>query len=193
MKAGSLGKKATKLFVDASYNDVNKIGKFEIDPELSTKRSKVYVNPSGKVVVAHQGSKTVSDWTKYNPSILLGKYKNTKRYKDIEDLQKEVNAKYGKSNVQTVTHSQTGVASRLLAKKGLTESGQSGTLNPAILGRKPKGLKVYRSSGDIVSAFTKLDPGDVTIQAKTYNPVTEHGTSVLEGGSQFDLEPKRYL
>jgi hypothetical protein len=26
-----------------------------------------------------------------------------------------------------------------------------------------------------------------------YNPVTEHGTSVLEGGGQFDLEPKRYL
>ena len=50
---------------------------------------------------------------------------------------------------------------------------------PAIIGNKPKGLKVIRSSGDIVSALTNLDPEDVTIQAKTYNPITEHGTSIL--------------
>ena len=87
MKGGSLGKRATQLFLEQSYKDDPKpVGKFQIDPQLSTKRSAVYVNPSGKVVVSHQGSKTLDDWTKYNPAILLGQYKNTKRYKDIEKV-----------------------------------------------------------------------------------------------------------
>ena len=191
MKGGSLGKKATKLFLEQAYKDKPEpVGKFQIDKELSTKRSKVYVNPKGQVVVAHQGSKGTQDWLYNNPSLILGKYKTTDRYKAIEDVQKKVNAKYGKESVETVSHSQTGQASRLLAKKGLTVPTQSTTLNPAIIGNK-KNVKVYRSSGDIVSAFTKLDPLDETIQAKTYNPITEHGTSILGGG--FDFDQKRYM
>jgi len=192
MKGGSLGKKATKLFINASYKDhPEPIGKFQIDPELSTSRSKVYVNPSGKVVVAHQGSKGVKDWAINNPAILLGQYKKTQRYKNIEDVQKAVNAKYGVDNVETISHSQTGQASRQLAKEGLTKSGKSQTLNPAIIGRKPKGVKVYKSSADVVSAFTKLDKGDEVIPATSYNPITEHSPSIL-GGGQFDVEQKRY-
>lgn len=192
MKGGSLGKKASRLFLQESYKDTPQpVGKFKIDPELSTNRSKVYVNPSGKVVIANQGSKGVKDWAINNPMLLLGQYKKTQRYKDIKDTQKKANAKYGKSNIEVVTHSQSGQAARQLAKEGLTAPNQSTTLNPAIIGRKPKGVKVYRSSGDIVSAFTKLDPQDVTIQAKTYNPITEHSPSVL-GGGQFDQEQKRY-
>ena len=184
-----LGKKATKLFIDASYKDQPEpIGKFRIDPELSTRRSKVFSNPKGQAIVAHQGSQGAKDWLLNNPAILVGKYKKTQRYKDIEDVQKKVNAKYGQENVQTVTHSQTGQASRLLAKKGLTN--QSVTLNPAIIGRKPKGLKVIRSTGDIVSAFTKLNDNDVEIKAKTGNPIAEHGTSIL--GGYCDPDPKRY-
>jgi len=193
MKGGSLGKTASKLFLEQSYKRNPKpVGKFQVDKDLSSKRSVVYVNPKGQVVVAHQGSKTIGDWLINNPSILLGQYKNTKRYKDIEDIQKKANAKYGKSNIETVTHSQTGVASRLLAKKGLTAPNQSTTLNPAILGRKPKDLKVYRSSGDVVSAFTQLDKGDEVIPATSYNPITEHKPSIL-GSGMFDVEQKRYM
>jgi hypothetical protein len=193
MEAVSLGKRATQLFLEQSYKDDPKpVGKFQVDKDLSTKRSAVYVNPSGKVVVAHQGSKTLDDWTKYNPAILLGQYKNTKRYKDIEKTQKKVNEKYGKENVQTVTHSQTGVASKILAKKGLTTPNQSVTLNPAIIGRKSKGLKVFRSSGDVVSALTKLDKGDEVIPAKTLNPITEHSPAIL-GSGMFDIDHKRYM
>jgi hypothetical protein len=192
MKGGTLGKKATKLFIDASYKDKSQpIGKFQIDSELSTNRSKVYVNPSGKVVVAHQGSQGAKDWLVNNPAILVGQYKKTQRYKDIKDVQKKVNAKYGKQNVETVTHSQTGDASRLLAKKGLTDPDKSTAFNPAIIGKK-KNVKVIRSSGDIVSALTKLNSGDEIIPATSYNPIEQHGTSIL-GGGQFDLDQKRYL
>jgi hypothetical protein len=191
MEGGSLGKTASKLFLEQSYKKNPKpVGKFQIDTELSTNRSKVYVNPKGQVVVAHQGSKGVKDWLVNNPAILLGQYKKTDRYKDIKKLQKAVNAKYGKENVETVSHSQTGQASRQLAKEGLTESGKSTTLNPAVIGRK-KGVKVYKSSGDLVSAFTTLDEDDEVIEAKTYNPITEHKPSILGGG--FDLDQKRYL
>ena len=193
MKAGSLGKTATKLFLQESYKKNPKaVGKFQIDPELSTNRSKVYVNDKNQVVVAHQGSKGVKDWAINNPAILLGQYKKTDRYKDIKKIQKKVNEKYGIDNVETISHSQTGVASRQLAKEGLTISGQSQTLNPAIIGRKPKDLKVYKSSGDLVSAFTKLDEGDEVVPAKSYNPITEHSPSIL-GGSQYDQEQKRYM
>ena len=187
-----LGKKATKLFIDTAYNEQPQIGKFKIDKDLSSKRSKVYANPKGKVVVSHQGSATKRDWLVNNPAILIGQYKNTKRYKNIQKLQEKVNEKYGKENVQTVSHSQTGKASQILAKKGITAPNQSTTLNPAIIGKKPRGLKVYRSSGDIVSALTKLDPSDQVIPAKTWNPLTEHGTTVL-GGSEFDQDQKRYM
>lgn len=194
MKGGSLGKTATKLFLQESYKDnPQPVGKFQVDKGLSTKRSVVYSNPKGQVVIANQGSKGVKDWVYTNPMLLLGQYKKTQRYKDIKDVQKKANAKYGKENIEVVTHSQTGQAARQLAKEGLTEPGQSTTLNPAILGRKPKGVKVYKSSADVVSAFTKLDPQDVTIQARTYNPITEHAPLVLGGGGQFDLEPRRYL
>jgi hypothetical protein len=192
MEGGSLGKTASKLFLEQSYKKNPKpVGKFQIDKELSTNRSKVYVNPKGQVVVAHQGSKGLKDWLVNNPAILLGQYKKTDRYKDIKKLQKAVNAKYGKENVETVSHSQTGQASRQLAKEGLTESGKNTTLNPAVIGRKPKGVKVYKSSGDLVSAFTTLDEDDEVIEAKTYNPITEHKPSILGGG--FDLDQKRYL
>jgi hypothetical protein len=187
-----MNKKATKLFIDSSYKEQPQIGKFKIDPELTTRRSKVYVNPKGQVVVAHQGSTDKKDWTRYNPSILLGQYKNTNRYKDIQNLQEKVNEKYGKENVQTVSHSQTGKASQILAKKGITAPYQSTTLNPAIIGKKSKGLKVYKSSGDLVSAFTKTDKHDEIIPARTLNPITEHGTAIL-GGSEFDQDQKRYM
>jgi hypothetical protein len=193
MQAGSLGRKATKLFIDESYKKrPEPVGKFQIDKELSTNRSKVYVNPSGKVVVSHQGSKGVKDWVYNNPALLLGQYKKTDRYKDIKAVQKAVNKKYGIDNVETVSHSQTGQASRQLSKEGLTKSGQSQTLNPAIIGRKPKGLKVYKSSGDIVSALTKTGKRDEVIPATSLNPIIQHGTSIL-GAGEFDFEPKRYM
>ena len=123
--------------------------------------------------------------------LLLGQYKKTDSYKDIEKVQKAVNEKFGIDNVETISHSQTGQASRQLAKEGLTKSGKSQTLNPAIIGRKPKGVKVYKSSGDIVSAFTTLDKVDEVIPATSYNPITEHKPSIL-GSGMFDVEQKRY-
>jgi hypothetical protein len=73
-----LGKKATKLFIDTAYNEQPQIGKFKIDKDLSSKRSKVYANPKGKVVVSHQGSTNKRDWLVNNPAILLGQYYRTR-------------------------------------------------------------------------------------------------------------------
>ena len=53
-----VGKMATKLFIDASYKEQSEpIGKFRVDPELSTARSKVNSNSKEQAVIAHQGSK----------------------------------------------------------------------------------------------------------------------------------------
>jgi hypothetical protein len=103
--------------------------------------------------------------------------KNTKRYKDAEKVQRKANAKYGQDSVETISHSKSGEIARILAKKGLTS--KSVSLNPAILGKKHKGVQVVRSKADIVSALTPMGENDVTISNKTYNPLIEHGTSVL--------------
>ena len=89
-----------------------------------------------------------------------------------------------------VTHSQTGKASQILAKKGLTDQGKSTALNPAIVG-KHKEVRVLRSSGDLVSALKKIQPQDEVIPATSFNPLIEHGTSILGGG--FDIDQKRYM
>ena len=90
MKGGSLGQTASKLFLQQSYKKNPKpVGKFQVDKELSTNRSKVYVNPSGKVVVANQGSKGVKDWVYTNPMLLLGQYKKQIDTRTLRNCKKQ--------------------------------------------------------------------------------------------------------
>jgi hypothetical protein len=180
-KVGGVNSKELSKFVKNSYakrKDAKPVGNYVLDKELSTGKSKVYYDPTTKKsVVAHSGTHgTFQDW-KQNINILTGNMKNTKRYKDAEKIQRKANAKYGKDSVETISHSKSGEIARILAKKGLTS--KSVSLNPAILGKKHKGVQVVRSKADIVSALTPMGENDVTISNKTYNPLIEHGTSVL--------------
>lgn len=176
---GALTARETEQFVKAGYKkkkDANTVGDYKLDKSLSSKKNKVYVNPKTKeVVVSNAGTSSASDW-KNNPSIMFGTYKKTDRYKDAEKVQRKAIAKYGKENITNVAHSQSGETARILAKKGLTENAVA--VNPAIIGKKAgKNVDVVRSSGDLVSAFTKGK--QKTIKAKTYNPLVEHSAPIL--------------
>jgi len=176
---GSLTSRETEQFVKAGYKkkkDANKVGDYVLDKSLSSKKNKVYVNPKTKeVVVSNAGTSSATDWAN-NPSIMFGTYKKTNRYKDAEKVQRKAIAKYGKENITNVAHSQSGETARILAKKGLTENAVA--VNPAIIGKKSgKNVDVVRSSGDVVSAFTKGK--QKTIKAKTYNPLVEHSAPIL--------------
>ena len=169
-----------KNFVKASYKKKKdaKIEGYELDRNLSTKRSKVYTK-DGKAVVTHAGTDSLTDWAN-NLLIPIGLHKYSNRYKEAKKVQEKANKKYGKENIETVSHSQSGHIAKNLANEGITKHGQSTTLNPAILNPfdKHRGVHVIKSSGDIVSALTKADE---VIKAKTYNPLKEHSPDILGG------------
>ena len=58
------GSKASTLqaLLDASYSGVGNVEGFILDKPISSKTAKVYVHPSGQVVVAHTGTYNSKDW-----------------------------------------------------------------------------------------------------------------------------------
>ena len=196
--SGGLSSKEFNKFVKASYkkkSDAQHVNGYTLDKELSTKRSKVYVSPEGKVVHAMSGTDSASDWL-HNPSILFGMHHKTDRYKRAEKVQKAANLKYGQDNVTTTSHSQSGAIAKEFARKGLTS--HSVSLNPAIIGHH-KGVEVVRSAHDPVSALTHIGKRDTTIEGKTLNPLIEHNARVLSrtegdfGGCEYMPQNKRHM
>jgi len=174
-----------KGFIDAGYTDreENRVGDFELDKQLSTRKAQVYHNPTtGEVVVNNRGTTgTVADWTN-NLAYITGNYDKTGRMKQAEKVQRKAIDKYGKVDVN-VGHSQGGIITRKLNEKGLTK--EVINLNPASMFEKQKKNEtVIRSSRDVVSGLHALNPlskkkKTVTIKG-IYDPIKEHGTDLLQ-------------
>ena len=177
-----MNKSQLKDFVDAGYkkkSDAQNINGYILDKELSTKRDKIYYDPNtGKAVHTIAGTDSAIDWTN-NALIPLGLHEYTNRYKNSERIQKDANNKYGKSNVDLVSHSQSGNIAENLANKNLV-GGLNTTLNPAIIGSHNKDMTVYKSIIDPVSMLTNTNRNDYHIIPKTLNPISEHSTNILE-------------
>lgn len=175
-------KQSLKKFVDAGYkkkSEASQIDNYVLDKDLSTKRNKVYYDPNtGKAIHTIAGTDTLKDWTN-NALIPLGLHHHTNRYKNSERIQKQANEKYGKSNVDLVTHSQSGNIAENLANRKLV-GGENTTLNPAIIGSHNKNVKVVKSVFDPVSLLTNTNKNDVKIIPKTFNPIAEHSTDILD-------------
>ena len=181
---GGISSKDLNRLVKNSYRkkkDIKAVDGYTLDRSLSTKRSKVYKDAEGHAIVTHAGTDSPLDWIS-NLSIPFGRYKHTERYKRQEKVQRAANAKFGMDNVLTTSHSQSGETARILAKKGLTS--KSVSLNPAILNKSHPGVQVVRSKTDLVSALTPMGENDVTLDANTYSPLTEHSASVLSRTDQ---------
>lgn len=184
--AGALKGDEVNKFVKGSYEDrkgkTQQIGDYTLDKSLSNATTKVYHDPkTGKVVVANRGTKSTSirDWTN-NAMYAVGLYDKTGRYKQAEDTQKKTIQKYGRDSITNVGHSQGAIITRNLRDKGLTN--QLINVNPASKGEKVrKGETVIKSSGDVVSALVPKGKRVKIIPAKTYSPLTEHSSSILEG------------
>ena len=189
-------KRNLKNFVDAGYkkkSEAKQIDNYILDEELSTKRDKVYYDPTtGKAVHTIAGTDSLKDWTN-NALIPLGLHEYSNRYKNAESIQKKANEKYGKDNVDLVTHSQSGNIAENLANKNLV-GGDNTTLNPAIIGSHNKSVKVVKSMLDPVSLLTNTNKNDISIMPKTFNPITEHSTNILEKTKNvfgFGIKKKR--
>jgi hypothetical protein len=187
-----LDKSELKKFIDASYKkkrEVSNIDGYVLDNELSTRRNKVYYNPETKKVKhVIAGTDNSKDWLN-NLLIPLGLHKYTNRYKKSEATHKKTNEKYGKENVDLITHSQSGNIAENLAKKDLV-GGENTSLNPAIIGKHNKKMKVLKSKFDPVSLFTRTNKDDVLINPKTFNPITEHLQGILGDGFKYIKKSK---
>jgi hypothetical protein len=176
-----MNKNTLKQFVDAGYKkkkDAKNVKGYVLDEDLSTKRNKVYYDPNtGKAVHTIAGTDSLKDWSN-NALIPLGLHQYSNRYKNSKKIQKEANNKYGKENVDLVSHSQSGHIAENLANKNLV-GGKNTTLNPAIIGNHNKDIKVVKSVIDPVSLLTNTNKHDVHIIPKSFNPILEHSTNIL--------------
>jgi len=155
---GALSGAEVKELSKASYekNRPEKIGDFVLDKALSTDEAAVYYNPkTGKASVAHRGTEGATDWLN-NIALATGYYKYTPRYKRGKETQKKVNEKYGKENVDTVSHSQSGQLAHKLNEEGLVH--KSIEINPARLPFQKirDNETIIRSSKDPVSALVPI-------------------------------------
>ena len=189
---GKISTKDFNLMLKETYKkpqDRDKhIGDYYIDESLSTPENVVYHNPkTGETKVAYRGTgSSLSDWGN-NALYTFGLHNSSKRYKRANEIQKQVERKYGTENLDVLGHSQSGAFSQEIGKNAKNVI----VLNPAshpLYSPKTKNTTVVRSKGDVVSGLKYLNPlnwgkkktADVEIEAKTYNPVTEHIPSVLE-------------
>ena len=196
-KIGGINTSELKKFVNASYSKKGNediIPGYTLDKELSqNQRHKVYVdNKTGKAVIAHAGTDSASDWLN-NIALATPFYKSTSRYKEAKKAQEAANKKYGKSNVTTTSHSQSGAIADMLSKEGLTDKNIS--LNPAILNplNKHKGTQIVRSKTDLVSKLASKNAKDIEIGNTGFNPLTEHGTDILDRIDEQELGGKKYI
>jgi hypothetical protein len=209
LEGGAITGKELKKLTESSYKKnkekPQKIGDLVLDKELSTRKAAVYSNPkTGEAVVTHRGTtSTASDWAN-NLALGVGLYKKTDRYKKGKETQKAVNAKYGKENVITTSHSQSGALSHELNKEGLVN--KSIEINPARLPFQKvlKNEQIIKSSLDPVSVFVPKDKKVKVIEAKSYNPLAQHSAKIIRGedakqifggcccGGSLEM-PKRYL
>ena len=205
LSGGAVSASLVKQFIKASYeaNPPQTIGNFQYDPSVSATTARVYHNPStGQTVLVNRGTEgTLSDWTN-NLQYTIGNYKNTARFKEAEKVQHMAEAKYGAKNISQISHSQGAVPARYLSKNVKEHI----SLNPAYKGEKEaENEYVVKSDFDPVSNaydtikkavtpkwlswFQKKKPTKETvIPAKTWNPVEEHLTGVLDR-----LDPEHQL
>ena len=213
VKGGKVSSENLNDVIAETYSKTpkDKIGDFVLDKELSTAEQKIYHNPITKqTIVSHRGTEgTAKDWSN-NAMYAVGQYEKTDRYKRGKDVQNKAESKYGKANISTVGHSQGAVLARKLGK----DTKEIINVNPAHLGEK-QGKNEYnvRSSTDVVSAVVPIankikdtatdaynylfkpkkkkektkKEQNITIEAKTYNPLTEHSADILKREPHLEI------
>ena len=182
---GKLSVSTFKNLLKSSYNPQDEVDGFIQDKNLSTKTSKVYVNPkTNQTVVAHKGTSGFSDWLNNAVYAVGGQtlYKMTPRYKEAEKVQKEAEKKYGAKNITTIGHSQAGLQAELLGGN----TNEILTLNKAtrpFSNTRKENQYDIQSGGDYVSSLNPFQPknyNEIIIPSQTSNPLTEHSLDVLQ-------------
>jgi hypothetical protein len=182
-----LSVKDLNALLNDTYSKGGNVNDYVIDNSISTKTSKVYVNPkTGSVVVGHRGTEGLFDWGNNLVYAFGGKtaYELTPRFKEAKAVQMRAEKKYGAKNISTIGHSQGGLQAEMLGKNSKEIITLNKATRPSLFGDKTaKNQYDVRSSRDIVSALNPFAPKDskaVEIKGETLNPLEEHNVDVLK-------------
>ena len=161
---------------DEAENRMKKYG-YNYDRDLSNDETKVFYNPdheddNKKLLVTFRGSKNMDDWTNTNPSILLGGFTDTRRYKDREKTLNEAKQKYNSNGAMLFGHSMGGSLSSALGKENdsiYTFNKGAGALYNHNTHNKSN-EQAYRWNNDLVSVGSYLNtiPSKIIGYKKSY-------------------------
>lgn len=144
------------------------------DPDLSTIKNKVFLDPTGSPVVLHRGSKRIGeDWIQSNIPLAFGLEAYSPRFKESKKVISDVKAKYNKP-VTSIGHSLGGsLAEKSGADKVITY--QKGTGLGDITKQIPWNQTDIRTKYDLPSALSTYQTGGNKISLEgSILPVTTH-------------------
>jgi hypothetical protein len=189
-KGGKISAPDLKGLLHQSYDSKNPrdYKDYDVDKSLSGERVQVYVKKgTNEVFVVHRGTQGMHDWGNDLKALAGYDITNSDRFRHAEKIQKEAEKKYGAKNVSTLGHSLSGKIAADVGKN----SKEIITLNKFIppmdllnpfRKKTPNNEYDIRTSLDPVSALLPFETGKnkFTIPSRTYNPITEHKTGVLD-------------
>lgn len=155
---------------------------YKYDPELSSDKSKVFIDKEGNPHIAFRGT-TLDKGLKtavqdIGTDIMVGLGKTTKREKEAKKLREQVESKYGKPA--------TAYGTSLGGKLAVSSGAKAVTYNRAyglrdIFEKQKKQDIHYRNPSDIISLPSKIVRGKKSIQVgkKTSDPLFAHSIESL--------------
>jgi hypothetical protein len=198
IEGGGLKASTLEKLLTSSYTG-DEVDGFQLDRQVSTDMTRVYVNQTnGQVVVAHRGTSSTKDWGNNAVYGLTGEagYRQTARFRNAERVQKLAEEIYGAKNITTIGHSQGALLAQMLGKNTKEILTLNKASRPEDLFRFSKPKKQYdvRSDGDIVSAWQspfQNNKNNTTIKKQSNNPLTEHSVDVLNRLNQDKIIGKK--
>lgn len=194
---GKINNKTLQKMIKNGYNDdpkeIDGIDGYVLDKELSGTRAQVYYNPETKhLVVNHRGTKGLQD-VMTDIGLMFGN-KSNKRFTYGKKITDEALNKYKTDNVTVSGHSLSGEIARQASKN---KNHDVIVINPAVtphdmFNKQNNNETVIRSSGDIISNLHNFNPfrneaKTIDIDTKSYNPLTEHNSKILERLGDTDI------
>jgi len=178
-------KELQDLLAKSYEGGLSDYGDYKVDRELSNPISQVYYHEKKRQpIVVHRGSAEGQDWAE---NARYGLFNDTsgEHFKKAEETQRRAEQKYGTENLTTIGHSKGATHAEEYGKRGKQIITLNKPVSPYDLVSKvvPENQIDIKTSNDPVSFLRGLQSGNKArvLESKTYNPLAEHSTSVLEG------------
>jgi hypothetical protein len=178
-------KELQDLLAKSYEGGLSDYGDYKVDRELSNPISQVYYNEKKRQpIVVHRGSAEGQDWAE---NARYGLFNDTsgEHFKKAEETQRRAEQRYGTDNLTTIGHSKGATHAEEYGKRGKQIITLNKPVSPydLVSKRVPENQIDIKTSNDPVSFLRKFQSGNEAkvLESKSYNPLAEHSTSVLEG------------